>query len=84
AILHQLFHDYAHDPFARGAYSYSRVHGLGAADVLARPLADKVFLAGEVTDAEYEGSVAGALASGSRAARQVLDVERTHAAFAAS
>lgn len=84
AILHQHFHDYTHDPFARGAYSYTRVHGLGAADVLARPLADTVFLAGEVTDAEYEGSVAGALASGSRAARQVLDAERTHAAFAAS
>lgn len=84
AILHEHFHDYAHDPFARGAYSYTRVHGLGAADVLARPLADKVFLAGELTDAEYEGSVAGALASGARAARQVLDAERTRAAFAAS
>jgi monoamine oxidase len=84
AILHEHFLDYAHDPFARGAYSYTRVHGLGAADVLARPLADKVFLAGELTDAEYEGSVARALASGARAARQVLDAERTRAAFAAS
>ena len=80
AILHEHFHDYAHDPFARGAYSYTRVHGAGAADILARPLAGKVFLAGEVTDAEYEGSVAGAIASGTRAARQILDAERSLAA----
>jgi monoamine oxidase len=72
AIVHRHFHDYATDPFARGAYSYTRVAGGDAADVLARPLGDRLFLAGEATDKEYEGSVAGALASGTRAAEQVL------------
>jgi monoamine oxidase len=33
-----------------------------------------VFLAGEATDSDYEGSVAGAIASGTRAAEQVLRV----------
>lgn len=73
-VLHHHFHDYAADPFAYGAYSYTRVGGLGAAEQLAQPLRDTLFLAGEATDRDYEGSVAGALASGKRAAQQVLAV----------
>lgn len=66
------FHDYDHDPCARGAYSYTRVGERHAAETLARPLGDRVFFAGEATDAEYEGTVSGALASGARAANDVL------------
>ena len=72
ALVHVHFHDYAHDPFARGAYSYTRVGGTHAAETLARPLGDRLYLAGEATDAEYEGTIAGAIASGIRAANQVL------------
>ena len=72
AIVHAHFHDYAADPYARGAYSYTRVGGSDAAAVLSRPLGNRVFLAGEATDRDYEGSVAGAIASGIRAAEQVL------------
>ncbi|HUS32268.1 MAG TPA: NAD(P)/FAD-dependent oxidoreductase [Kofleriaceae bacterium] len=72
AVDHFHFHDYAADPYARGAYSYTKVGGAGAAEQLARPLGDRLFFAGEATDAEYEGSVAGALASGVRAAQQIL------------
>ncbi len=72
-IEHHHFHDYAADPFARGAYSYTRVGGSRAAETLAQPLGDALYFAGEATDAPYEGSVAGALVSGERAARQVLD-----------
>jgi monoamine oxidase len=71
-VRHHHFHDYASDPFARGAYSYTRVGGHRAAEQLSRPLDDRLFFAGEATDAEYEGSVAGALASGVRAAREVI------------
>ena len=71
-MRHHHFHDYASDPFARGAYSYTRVGGHRAAEQLSRPLDDRLFFAGEATDAEYEGSVAGALASGVRAAHQVI------------
>jgi len=72
AVRDRHEHDYAADPFARGAYSYTRVGGSGAADQLARPLAERLYFAGEATDADYEGTVAGALASGARAADQVL------------
>lgn len=72
ARSHAHYHDYHRDPYARGAYSYTRVGGGGAAEELARPLANRLFLAGEATDREFEGTVAGAIASGQRAARQVL------------
>ncbi|NVB78202.1 MAG: FAD-dependent oxidoreductase [Kofleriaceae bacterium] len=72
SLVHVHFHDYMHDPFARGAYSYTRVGGTHAANALARPIADRLYFAGEATDADYEGTVAGALASGIRAAHQVL------------
>ncbi len=71
-VRHYHFYDFMTDPFARGAYSYTRVGGHAAAEQLSRPLGERLFFAGEATDAEYEGTVAGALASGARAAEQVL------------
>jgi monoamine oxidase len=65
-----LLHDWRADPFARGAYSYVRVGGAGAREALAEPLADTLFFAGEATSADDAGTVAGALASGQRAARR--------------
>jgi monoamine oxidase len=65
-------HDWVHDSFARGAYSYAKVGGVDASAMLARPLAGTVFFAGEATDSEgATGTVHGAIASGQRAARQV-------------
>lgn len=72
AVRHYHFYDFTTDPFARGAYSYTRVGGHAAAEQLCRPLGERLFFAGEATDAEHEGTVAGALASGARAAEQVL------------
>jgi monoamine oxidase len=72
AVRDHHHHDWLADPFARGAYSYTRVGGGEAAQQLARPLGDRIWLAGEATDAAYEGTVAGAIASGQRAARQIL------------
>jgi len=66
-------HDWQQDPFARGAYSYVAVGGHGARRALAEPLRDTLFFAGEAAD--YEGehtTVAGALQSGARAARELL------------
>jgi monoamine oxidase len=66
-------HDWMDDPFARGAYSYQLVGGADAPRDLARPIAGTLFFAGEATDAEGStGTVHGAIASGRRAARQVL------------
>jgi monoamine oxidase len=66
-------HDWVHDPFARGAYSYAMVGGVDAPAALARPLAGTLFFAGEATDTEgATGTVHGAIASGRRAAKQAI------------
>lgn len=61
------------DPCFRGAYSYVAVGGDGARSVLARPMGGKLFFAGEATEDQGEAcTVAGALASGERAAGEVI------------
>jgi monoamine oxidase len=67
-------HDWRADPFARGAYSYIGVNGIGAPRALGRPVEGTLFFAGEATNGAEIGTVAGALASGRRAAREVLRV----------
>ena len=65
--------DWRSDPWARGAYSYVKVGGRAARARLARPLGQTLFFAGEATDTSGEAAtVAGAIASGQRAAREVL------------
>jgi len=66
------YHDWQQDPYARGAYSYVTVGASDARAALARPLEDTLFFAGEATDDEEGGTVAGALQSGQRAARELL------------
>jgi monoamine oxidase len=66
-------HDWQQDPFARGAYGYVTVGGDGARDVLAASMKNTLYFAGEATDLEGEaGTVAGALQSGRRAARELM------------
>jgi monoamine oxidase len=76
-ILQQLerfhVHDWQADPFARGAYSYVPVGGLNAMRTLAKPIEQTLFFAGEATHWEgMSGTVAGAIASGYRAAKEVM------------
>jgi monoamine oxidase len=71
-------HDWEHDPFARGAYSYARVGGADAPRRLEKPIDGMLFFAGEATDLEgCTGTVDSAIATGRRAARQVLRALRT-------
>lgn len=66
-------HDWLSDPFARGAYSYGNVGGINAAQLMAEPMADTLFFAGEATNFEgHNGTVNGAISSGTRAAEEVL------------
>lgn len=66
-------HDWQADPHARGGYSYVQVSGSGARELLAAPLQETLFFAGEATNTRGEsGTVGGALQSGERAAREVL------------
>jgi monoamine oxidase len=76
-------HDWQADPFSRGAYSYAAVGGIGAAQALAAPVAETLYFAGEATNFEgYNGTVHGAIASGHRAAQEVLLSLRSHSAGA--
>lgn len=65
-------HDWHDDPFSRGAYSYVPVNGLKAQEVLAQPLENKLFFAGEATCTGHVGTVHGAIQSGQRAAQEIL------------
>jgi monoamine oxidase len=67
-------HDWQTDEFSRGAYSYVGVGGLDAARLLSTPVEQTLFFAGEHTDVENQwGTVHAALASGIRAAQQLLE-----------
>jgi polyamine oxidase len=64
------------DVFSRGSYSFSGVGSDHQEDisVLGAPVDDKLFFAGEATDADYPGTVHGALLAGLREAKRVMDV----------
>ncbi len=60
------------DPFARGSYAYLRVGANGGEpEIVARPIAGRVFFAGEALHLHDPGTVHGAYWTGQRAARQV-------------
>ncbi|MEW1962585.1 FAD-dependent oxidoreductase [Microbacterium sp. NPDC077644] len=63
---------WASDPFSRGAVSYTRI-GVQpeARERLAEPIEQRVFFAGEATDAENPATIRGAIHSGESAAVRV-------------
>jgi monoamine oxidase len=66
-------HDWSADEHARGAYSYVPAGALDASDKMTIPVARTLYFAGEHTDTSgHWGTVHGALHSGLRAARQIL------------
>lgn len=67
--------DWTKDPFFKGGFSFPLPGGIPTdRDVLAAPVAGKLFFAGEATDTTGEfGTVNGALKSGERAAFEVID-----------
>lgn len=66
-------HDWGADPFARGAYSYVTAAGTGAPALLGTPVGDTLYFAGEAASTEgHAGTVHGAIATGERAACQIL------------
>jgi monoamine oxidase len=73
------FHDWDSDPFSLGAYSYVKAGGEGCQKTLGAPIGSTLFFAGEATDITgHNGTVHGAIASGIRAAKEILAVGRTH------
>lgn len=71
------FHDWEADPFAKGAYSYVPSGALSARRQLGVPVEETLFFAGEATEQNgHSATVHGAIASGRRAARQLLEAAR--------
>ncbi|HZY63317.1 MAG TPA: NAD(P)/FAD-dependent oxidoreductase [Edaphobacter sp.] len=67
-------HDWQHDPFTLGAYSYVAAGSLDACSQMAFPSNDTLYFAGEHTDTTAQwGTVHAAIRSGQRVARQILD-----------
>lgn len=76
-LLSSHFHDWQTDPFSLGAYSYGKIGGNEAQEILAQPVENVLYFAGEATDTSgNNGTVHGAIASGYRAAQQILNEKR--------
>jgi monoamine oxidase len=68
-----FMHNWQADPYSRGAYSYAAVGGMDAARTLAAPVDNTLYFAGEATNGDgYNGTVHGAIATGLRAAKELL------------
>jgi monoamine oxidase len=65
-------HDWNHDPYARGAYSYIRPGGVDEQRLLAKPVEHTLYFAGEAAETGHSGTVHGAIMSGTRAAHELL------------
>lgn len=67
-------HDWQHDEFALGAYSYAPAGAIDASERMTEPVEQTLFFAGEHTDTTgHWGTVHGAIRSGIRAAGQILE-----------
>jgi monoamine oxidase len=62
---------WAHDEFARGSYSHALPGHADAREVLAEPVDDRLFFAGEATSPNFFSTAHGAQETGVRAAREV-------------
>jgi monoamine oxidase len=65
---------WASNPFVRGAYSAARPGRTAARRELARPVANRLFFAGEALAGEFAQTVGGASLSGQHTAKEVLKV----------
>jgi monoamine oxidase len=63
---------WANDPFARGAYSHALPGHADKRAVLAAPVDDRLFFAGEATSPNFFSTAHGARDSGERAAKEAL------------
>jgi len=73
-VVDMVITRWGQDPFARGSYSYVPVGGSAKArNVLAKPVSDQLYLAGEAYTNTDSSSVHGAYNSGIATAKQVLE-----------
>jgi monoamine oxidase len=67
---------WCHDRFAQGAYSAAKPGHAESRAVLAAPVDDRLFFAGEATSPNFFSTAHGARASGERAAKEVMAKNR--------
>jgi monoamine oxidase len=78
SVIHKLLigsfaHNWQRDRFSLGAYSFAGVNSGKASEMMAEPVNETLYFAGEHTDVSgHLGTVHGALRSGFRTASQVL------------
>jgi monoamine oxidase len=67
------YHNWHNDPFSAGSYSYVTAGGFEFSQTVGRPVENTLWFAGEAMAGEgYWGTVHGALASGRRAAAEIV------------
>jgi monoamine oxidase len=77
AVVAHYFHDWYHDPLSLGAYSYTPAGCFEARSILATPIEQTLYFAGEATNTTgAHGTVHGAVETGLLAARQIAKVFR--------
>ena len=71
---HYALSRWGEDPYSRGSYSYSSRNGVQRDDAesLAKPVAGRLFFAGEATSVERYGYMDGAIETGRREADRVM------------
>jgi monoamine oxidase len=69
--------DWGNDPFSRGGYAYVPAGGVDLPSQLGRNVEQTLFFAGEATHPLLTGTVEGAIASGQRAAEEILSSRRS-------
>ncbi len=67
---------WAGDPFARGSYAIVKPGRLSARDRIARPVGERIWLAGEASAGPAAMTAGGATLSGERAAREAIAIIR--------
>lgn len=71
-IKDMLITNWRNDPFARGGYSYETTASASAKKILAKPVNDKLFFAGEALySGSHNGTVEAAFVSGRNAAKMM-------------
>jgi monoamine oxidase len=72
-ITSSHIHNWIADPFSKGAYSYNSVTSAAAKKILATPVSNTLFFAGEALGEDFNGTVEAALRSGKNIAEKILE-----------
>ena len=73
-FINFVYYHWSSNPFVRGAYSSPSVNARGSREILARPVRDIVYFAGEATRSVGDCcTVSGAIESGKQTADDVME-----------